>query len=314
MKALTIFTAPKPFTNSHIAMIQRNAIRSWLALGDAVEVFLVGDEEGIAEAAAELGTRFIGQVKRNDSGTPLLSSIFGEVRERRQSSLLAYVNADILLLPGFLPSALSIAEQCRRFLVVGQRWDLDVQAPLDFSPGWDRQLQTWIRESGKLHKPAGSDYFIYPDSCFETLPDFAVGRAGWDNWMIYEARRQGWPVINATGEIEIIHQQHDYSHLPGGVRHYRVPESAVNLRLAGGARTIFRLPDADYRVVDGKVRRAATDWQKFWREVEIFPLIRLRSYRLGQLFFALFHPLKAYAELRSWLRKKTADNRFNEDQ
>ena len=30
---LTLFTAPKPFTNPHIALIQRNAIRSWMALG-----------------------------------------------------------------------------------------------------------------------------------------------------------------------------------------------------------------------------------------------------------------------------------------
>ncbi len=32
--ALTLFTAPKPFTNPHIALIQRNAFRSWQALGE----------------------------------------------------------------------------------------------------------------------------------------------------------------------------------------------------------------------------------------------------------------------------------------
>ena len=30
------------------------------------------------------------------------------------------------------------------------------------------------------------------------MPDFAIGRAGWDNWMIYHARQQGWPVIDGT--------------------------------------------------------------------------------------------------------------------
>ena len=38
---LTIFTAPKPFTNPHIDTIQRNAIRSWVELGEAVQVVLV---------------------------------------------------------------------------------------------------------------------------------------------------------------------------------------------------------------------------------------------------------------------------------
>ena len=33
MSFLTIFTAPKPFTDPHINLIQRNALRSWLALG-----------------------------------------------------------------------------------------------------------------------------------------------------------------------------------------------------------------------------------------------------------------------------------------
>ena len=45
MTLLTVFSAPKPFTNPHIALIQRNALQSWLNLGDGVEVLLVGDED-----------------------------------------------------------------------------------------------------------------------------------------------------------------------------------------------------------------------------------------------------------------------------
>ena len=41
MTLITLFSAPKPFTNPHIAMIQRNAIRSWTLLPD-VEVILLG--------------------------------------------------------------------------------------------------------------------------------------------------------------------------------------------------------------------------------------------------------------------------------
>ena len=64
---LTIFTAPKPFTNPHIDLIQRNAIRSWVALGPEVEVLLIGEEEGLAEAARELGVRMT-----VDSAYPLI--------------------------------------------------------------------------------------------------------------------------------------------------------------------------------------------------------------------------------------------------
>ena len=67
MTRLAIFTAPKPFTNPHIRTIQRNAISSWKALGDAVEIWLVGDEEGVAETAAEFGAGFIPDVERNSA-------------------------------------------------------------------------------------------------------------------------------------------------------------------------------------------------------------------------------------------------------
>ncbi len=43
MSLITFFSAPKPFTDPHIAMIQRNAIKSWTLLPD-VEVILLGEE------------------------------------------------------------------------------------------------------------------------------------------------------------------------------------------------------------------------------------------------------------------------------
>jgi len=43
MPLITLFSAPKPFTNPHIALIQRNALASWRALGPEVSAALVGD-------------------------------------------------------------------------------------------------------------------------------------------------------------------------------------------------------------------------------------------------------------------------------
>lgn len=300
---LTIFSAPKPFTNPHIRTIQRNAIQSWLQLGIDVSVYLVGEEEGLAETASEFGVVHLPNVRRNSSGTPLVSSIFGLVRESSQSPLLAYLNADIIVQPDFLASAVLAAELTQKFLLVGQRWDLDVRAPLDFSNGWLDRLQEDLRAHGRLHTRGGSDYFIYPRECFTHIPDFAIGRAGWDNWMIYEARRQGWPCIDATESIQIIHQDHDYSHLPNGQAHYRLPETFENIRLAGGRRSIFTLIDADKQMRNRKIEPAACTWQKFWRDVETYPLVRLHSYPLAQAMYALFHPIRAYRDFRQWLQQ-----------
>jgi hypothetical protein len=255
MSLLTIFSAPKPFTNPHINTIQRNAILSWIHLGTDVQVILVGDEDGLKETAGELGVKYIPAVERNDWGTPLVSSIFEMARDACNSPYLAYVNADILLLPDFVSVTKKVATQSDNFLVVGQRWDLEMTHLLDFKGHWDRDLETLTISQGTLHAPAGSDYFIFPRTLFMDMPKFAIGRAGWDNWMIYMALKNGWHVIDATPSLMIIHQNHDYSHLPGGVPHYDLEETKINAALGGGFSKMYMTLDTNYELVGGVVRR-----------------------------------------------------------
>jgi len=84
MTLLTFFSAPKPFTDPHIATIQRNAIRSWTLLEDS-EVILLGGESGLAEIARELDVKHFPNVRVNDSGVPLISSMFEIARENSNS-------------------------------------------------------------------------------------------------------------------------------------------------------------------------------------------------------------------------------------
>lgn len=270
MAFITLFTAPKPFTNPHIAAIQCNAIQSWLHLGQDVEVLLVGDEAGMAEVAARYGVRQLGQVERNPSGTPLVSSIFSAARLASQSPLLAYANADMILLPDLVAAARDVSRQEQDFLVIGQRWDLDVTRLLEFTDGWQNRLEAEVRSRGRLHHPAGSDYFIFPRRLFGEMPPFAIGRAGWDNWMIFSAHQHGWPVIDATPSIRAIHQSHDYSHLPGSKPHYDLPESRQNEVLAGGATSLFMVLDSDRQLEAGRIRSPRLTLPRLLRRAEIW--------------------------------------------
>ena len=307
---MTIFTAPKPFIDSHIATIQYNAIRSWKELGSDVSIVIVGNEDGVESVTKELNVQYEAEVERNPQGTPLISSIFNIGRNNNESPLLAYINADILIFSDFLKTAKSVLDKVDKFLLVGQRWDLQIEKCIKFDDEWDTRVKEDCANRGKLHPKGGSDYFIYPRACFTHLPEFAVGRAGWDNWMFFQARKNKWACIDATKSIQIIHQNHDYSHLPGGQSHYRLPETNENVRLAGGRRTIFTLMDADHELSDGFIKKYPFNWSKFWREIEIFPLITLKSKWLANLFFAILHPNKAYLEFRNWMsfRKKTDRN------
>lgn len=294
---ISIFTAPKPFTNPHINIIQRNAIRSWMAIG--AEVILVGDDDGVVETARELGVKHKPDVARNTYGTPQIDSIFELGRAASTGDLLAYVNTDVMLLPDFNAAADHVTRTQKEFLIIGQRWDLEVREELNFSTGWVEKMQNEIQSRARRHPRGGSDYFLFPRTVFTTIPPFAIGRAGWDNWMIYEARQRGWMVVDGSADINIIHQDHDYSHLPGGKPHYKLPESFDNVKAAGGRRTIFTLDDCDHLLENGQLRRFPLNWKKFWREVEIFPLVRWHSQILAELFFAIFHPVKAYREWRA---------------
>lgn len=285
-------------------MIQSNTLRNWKALGEVVQVVVVGDEPGIAEVCRELDLVHLPEVRCNNKGTPLISSIFDLARRVNESPCLVYANADILFLPELLDTIRSLASEKDRFLGVGQRWDLDVQEPLSFSSNWAGLLRERAKRDGQVHGQTGSDYFIFPRHCFTEIPDFAVGRAGWDNWMIFRGRWQHWAVVDLTESLIVIHQNHGYAHLPGGVIHHKQPETQDNVRMGGGRRTIFKLSDATHTLVAGRLCNQPLDWGAFWREVEIFPLTWLQSRPLGWLSFALFHPIKAFNEIKGWLAYK----------
>ncbi len=284
MTFLTIFSAPKAFTDPHIATIQHNAIQSWKHCDKDVQVLLIGDEPGLEEAATTLGVTHLTDVRRNRWGTPLISSIFELGRTHSESPLLAYVNADIILLPNFATAARKVVLQSERFLMVGRRWDLDVRRAIEYGPDWVVHFQTEVHKRGRLHPPAGSDYFIFPRDGFSAIPDFAVGRAGWDNWMIYHACNLGWDVIDATADVMVIHQDHDYRHLPDGKPHYNLQESDLNRQLAGGKASMFILLDANKRLVDGTIWPQRPSLVRMLRKIEVWltpPVVKPRGLRWG---------------------------------
>ena len=251
-------------------MIQRNAIKSWTLLPD-VEVILLGDEAGLAEAAQELGVLHISNVKRNANGTPLISSMFELARKNSNSDLLCIINADMILMPDFVEAAHRAAKLKNKFVLLSQRWDLDIAQPIEFTDGWQHRLSSMVHRQGSLHRPAGSDFFLFPKSCYTDIPHFTIGRAGWDNWMIYKGRKEKWTVIDCTPSVMIVHQNHDYSHLPGGKPHYEHPDTNENIRLAGGEANIrYTILDATYQLAGDKLIRPKMTYLRFMRGVELF--------------------------------------------
>lgn len=267
MPLLTIFAAPKSFTHPHIYTIQRNAIRSWMKLKD-VSVILIGEETGLAETAGEFGLRHLSGIARNDKGTPLVSSVFALARQASDSPLLCYVNADMILMPDLITAVRQVQDQLARFLVVGQRWNLNITENLEFKPGWDEHLRNMAITRGEFYTPWGVDFFVFPREQYSQIPDFAIGRPAWDNWMLYHAHSEGWLTVDVTRSVVAVHQNHDYSHLPGNKPPYGSEEARQNLALAGGRRRKFNIMDTDRELIDGKIRRPSISLGHVLRRME----------------------------------------------
>jgi hypothetical protein len=229
---LTLFTVPKDFTG-HSAVIQRNAAESWRRLGPEVEIILCGDDGGVAEAAAEVGARHLPEVRRNEHGTPLLDSVFAAARDTARSPLLAYVNADMILLGDFLAAVKRLPAT---HLMVGNRWNVDIVEPLSFEEGWEDSLRARVATDGTRAEAVWLDYFVFARSSpLAELPPFAVGRPRWDNWMIFRARSLGIPVTDASESVRAIHQSHGYGHVPQKTGElWYGPEASANHALADG--------------------------------------------------------------------------------
>lgn len=229
---LTVFSVPRPFVGES-AIIQRNAIRSWTRLPPGVEVILLGDDEGTAEIARELGLRHLPEVARNEFGTPLLHSVFVAAEAAARHDILCYVNADIVLLSDFAAVVPYVADGAS--VVLGRRVDVPMPSLLDFDdPGWEAKLRAYVEVRGVMHSHDGIDYFMFPRSFWEDIPPFAIGRTAWDNWLVAEARRLARRTIDASFVVTAIHQNHAAGPIGTAGRWNRQhPEVRRNLVLAG---------------------------------------------------------------------------------
>lgn len=279
---LTIFTAPKPFS-SHVATIQTNAIRSWLELRPPCEIILFGSEDGTAEVAKKLNCRHISEVKRNEYGTPLINDLYKTAQDLADFPLMCYINADIILMNDFIKAVERVARSKSSFLGVGQRWDLDVEEYLEFGPGWQERLRARVIKSGQLHPPSGSDFFFFPRGMWKEIPPFAVGRPGWDNWLIYRARALGIPVVDITRVVSVIHQNHDYLHVVEGRTDYcsEGPEGDHNRKLGGGWDYIFTLLDATH-MLTGRTLLPAIAYKYLRRRCRTLPVLNAKIRQLVQ--------------------------------
>jgi hypothetical protein len=273
---LTIFATPKRF-QGHTATIQRNAITSWTLLRPRPKILLFGIESGTEEICRELELQHIPEVSCSAFGAPLLRDLFEKARRSTEERLLCYVNADIMLLSDFSNATLLASKLGKKFLMVGRRWDVFLDRPWDFaSDRAEQKLREYVLRDGKQGPlPGNSDFFLFPRDLWSTIPDLAVGRGFWDAWLIYEARRLGAAIVDASSAVMSIHQSHDQTSYPYGLRQWRT-ELNLNYDIAGADASRFCLYDSTHLLTPKGLRRPK-GLSYLLRRMDTFPLFRPRT-------------------------------------
>lgn len=260
---LTFFTTAKPFWG-HSRILQRNALKSWTLLDRDVEVILFGDDEGAGEAARELGIRHVAHTEKNASGSNRMDAMFLRAQEIARHEILCYSNCDIVLMRDFCEALRRVRATHPQFLIVGRRWDAEVKEALDFGrKDWGSQLRDAVLREGKQRTPDHIDYFVFSRGILGTdLPPLVVGRAFWDNWMVWKFLEAGLPVVDVSAAVIAVHQNHDYSHVSHGKQTvYYGEEAGRNYELAGGWKHLRTIADArEVLTQDGLKPNAMRHW------------------------------------------------------
>lgn len=280
--SMAIFGLPKPFTHPHTRLIQRNAIASWCQLGPQVETIILGNEPGIEETAKEFGVKHSGDIRCNEHGTPLLSDAFRLAQEMTDAEIMIYCNCDVILLENLVKTVkiLCDTQELKSFVAFGRRTNLDVEESIDFT---DRnEIQDLLVKTQSLGKKAPvvcKEYFAFTRDVFRQIPEFAVGRGNWDNWMIANSKTRGIPVVDVTRMVTAIHQNHDYVHLNKSRLNCYVSgdEAKKNQQLAGG-KNIVSGSTGTWSLGPYGLKKTRASWlnQSFWMDFHRFTRMVVR--------------------------------------
>ena len=206
---ITLFTTLEESYNK--SYIHRNVIRNWGLLSPDVIPVLFTSMNASSDAvdyARQRNWHIFPVPKRSKGGIPVFRYMFLEAQQLFDTSFYGYVNSDILFNKGLtdtIHGLLRLKKNLTNLLVVGQRRNWKIK--------WQQNV-TELEEIGEAAKSSpmfwacAEDYFIsthngYP---WSSIPDFVVGRNGYDNWMVVTAIKSRIPVVDITKTVTALHQ------------------------------------------------------------------------------------------------------------
>jgi len=292
----TIFSTPKDFSGE-FDLIQKNALSSWRNISNEIEIIILGESKGAKTAAKAIDALYIPDIPLSDQGTPTIPGLFKFAENNGTNNIFCFLNSDIILSPDFFSSIKTVHSHFRKFLAIGYRYNIDVQSTIDFSIK-SKSREFFLAAEQKAIKGSSSaiDIFCFSKGLYNKIPEFAVGRPGFDNWLIWKARRTFTPVIDITNETKIFHQNHSFN-FKGFKSHSDIldsKEAKMNYKLIGT--DALTLNDANWLLIRGKIIKKKDNefvqrnlWKRsiIFHEFAFFLIFYKKIYRqIVKIFFS----------------------------
>ncbi|XP_069134372.1 uncharacterized protein [Argopecten irradians] len=203
---ITLFTSWKTFPERY--GVYNNTLRNWPSLRPYANIVLFTNDT-IQDEYQQLGWTVL-PLKRSIKGGAVLKYMFMEAMELYPNSkLFGFSNGDLLFTGSFIDTLQAITKSSslvnKTYMVVGRRMD-KTKITSEEARSWPSITKAGKR--GTLMPPTyGIDYFITtPNYHWRNVPEVQIGRYYYDNWIVYDARRNGCVVIDATKSLLAVHQ------------------------------------------------------------------------------------------------------------
>ena len=232
---ITLFTTFKHYEGKGVTY--RNTIRNWALLAPFVRpvLYYPFGEDYLTEFARTNGWSVYKCPRSSKYGVPVLRSMFLHAQEINDTtSFYGYANGDILFSNNLVATLKALRTDNATFnqlLVVGRRTNYNFKENEEI---YNLDPVYRYATAGKLFTTDAQDFFISTHSGFpwDSIPDFVVGRVGYDNWLVATAVNRNYSVVDVTATVTALHQTGvDGNH--AGHRKRKGDDMSVNHRLAG---------------------------------------------------------------------------------
>ena len=204
---LTLFTTWND--NKDKYLVHNLTVKNWLSMRPYIIPVIFTNESGLAKECERQDWNVFPVKVESAGGIPVLKYMYKKVMEIYNTTFYAYSNSDILFTDTLIHTLLSLKNSSIHLegtvMIVGKRTNVQYVTEIEGS-SWT-SLTSVAKTRGNLSFGNAEDYFITPRTYpWDNIAEVVIGRPAYDNWLVYNARKQKHMIIDATDTLLAVHQ------------------------------------------------------------------------------------------------------------